>query len=172
MRCFNFIKMAGKLKATSDSSKIEFANAANYLVGIVVSEYHADICEKLKKAAVATLKAAGVHSKNIVEKYAPGAYEISLAARWLFDSGDFDAIICLGCVIKGDTEHDFYINDAIAKKLMDMSVQDEAPFVFGVLTVNSKQQATDRSGGKLGNKGEECALAALKMLSLRDTITE
>ena len=105
-------------------------------------------------------------------KYAPGAYEIPLAARWLFDSGDFDAIICLGCVIKGDTEHDFYINDAIAKKLMDMSVQDEAPFVFGVLTVNSKQQATDRSGGKLGNKGEECALAALKMLSLRDTITE
>lgn len=164
--------MSGKLKTVAAKEELVFANAANYLVGIVVSEYHSEICEKLKKAALNTLKKAGVHPKNIVVKYAPGAYEIPLAARWLFDSGDFDAVICLGCVIKGDTEHDFYINDAIAKKLMEMSVQDDAPYVFGVLTVNNHQQAIDRSGGKLGNKGEECALAALKMLALRDNISE
>jgi 6,7-dimethyl-8-ribityllumazine synthase len=164
--------MSGKLKTVPAKEELAFANAANYLVGIVVSEYHSEICEKLKKAALNTLKKAGVHPKNIVVKYAPGAYEIPLAARWLFDSGDFDAIVCLGCVIKGDTEHDFYINDAIAKKLMEMSVQDDAPYVFGVLTVNNLQQAIDRSGGKLGNKGEECALAALKMLALRDNISE
>lgn len=164
--------MSGKLKTVAAKEELAFANAANYLIGIVVSEYHSEICEKLKKAALNTLKKAGVNPKNIVVKYAPGAYEIPLAARWLFDSGDFDAIICLGCVIKGDTEHDFYINDAIAKKLMEMSVQDDAPYVFGVLTVNKYQQAIDRSGGKLGNKGEECALAALKMLALRDNISE
>ncbi|HRN95469.1 MAG: 6,7-dimethyl-8-ribityllumazine synthase [Chitinophagales bacterium] len=162
--------MAGKLKSTTESEALNFPNASDYLIGIVVSEYHAEICEKLKKAAVSTLKKAGVSTKNIIVKNAPGAYEIPLAARWLFDAGDFDAIICLGCVIKGDTEHDFYINDAIAKQLMAMSVQDDTPYVFGILTVNNHQQAADRAGGKLGNKGEECAIAALKMLTLRDNL--
>lgn len=162
--------MAGKLKSTSENEELEFPNASEYLIGIVVSEYHAEICEKLKKGTISTLKKSGVIAKNIIVKQAPGAYEIPLAARWLFDAGDFDAIICLGCVIKGDTDHDFYINDAIAKQLMAMSIQDDAPYVFGVLTVNTPQQAKDRAGGKLGNKGEECAIAALKMLTLRDNL--
>lgn len=164
--------MSGKLKTVTANEELAFPNASTYMVGVVVSEYHIEICNKLKTAAIKTLKKAGVHPKNIVVRYAPGAYEIPLAARWLFDSGDFDAIICLGCVIKGDTEHDYYINDAISKKLMEMSVEDDSPYVFGVLTLNNRQQALDRSGGKLGNKGEECAIAALKMLALRDTISE
>ncbi len=163
--------MASKLQSLTSNAKFSFPNAKKYLVGIVVSEYHQDICNKLSDAVVKRLKECGVPAKQIAVVNAPGAYEIPLAARWLFDSGDFDAIICLGCVIKGDTEHDFYINDAIAKKLMDMSVEDDAPYVFGVLTVNNKQQALDRAGGKHGNKGDECALAALKMLHLRDELS-
>lgn len=160
--------MASKIKPLTTTNQLKFAHAKDYLIGIVVSEYHDDICNKLRDGALKRLKSAGVPLKNIKIVYAPGAYEIPLAARWLFDSDDFDAIICLGCVIKGDTEHDFYINDAVAKQLLKMSVDDDAPYVFGVLTVNSLQQAIDRAGGKHGNKGDECALAALKMLDLRD----
>ncbi len=162
--------MASKLKSLSTSTKFSFPNAKEYLVGIVVSEYHSDINNKMRDAAIRRLKDSGVPAKQIVTVYAPGAYEIPLAARWLYDSDDFDAIICLGCVIKGDTEHDFYINDAVAKQLLKMGVDDDAPYIFGVLTVNNLQQALDRSGGKFGNKGDECALAALKMLDLRDRL--
>ena len=162
--------MASKLKSLSTAEKFSFPNAKEYLVGIVVSEYHSDINNKMRDAAIKRLKDSGVPAKQIVTVYAPGAYEIPLAARWLYDSDDFDAVICLGCVIKGDTEHDFYINDAVAKQLLKMGVDDDAPYVFGVLTVNNLQQALDRSGGKLGNKGDECALSALKMLDLRDRL--
>lgn len=164
--------MSSKTKSLTTSAKFTFVNAKNYLIGIVVSEYHSDICNKLRDAAIKRLKESGVPSKQIVVVNAPGAYEIPLAARWLFDSDGFDAVICLGCVIKGDTEHDFYINDAIAKRLMKMSIEDDAPFVFGVLTVNNHQQAVDRAGGKHGNKGDECTLAALKMLDLRDSLSD
>lgn len=165
--------MAGKLKGVADNEELEFPDAKNYSIGIVVSEYHSDICEKLKRGAIDNLLKFGVSKKRIKVVYVPGAYEIPLAARWMYDSSDdFDAIICLGCVIKGETNHDAYINDAIAKKLMEMSVEDDIPFVFGVLTVNNQAQAEDRAGGKLGNKGEECAISALKMIALKDSIID
>ncbi len=162
--------MASKTKNLSEQSSAVYENAATYMIGIVVSEYHSEICNKLLDGALQTLVENGVDERNVAVVYAPGAFEIPLAARWLFDADDFDAIICLGCVIKGDTDHDRYINESISSALMKMSVEDACPYLFGVLTVNTEEQAEDRAGGKYGNKGSECSTAALKMLALRDSM--
>jgi 6,7-dimethyl-8-ribityllumazine synthase len=164
--------MASKTKNLSETTNAVFENAATYMIGIVVSEYHSAICNKLLDGALQTLTEYGVDERHVAVVYAPGSFEIPLAARWLFDADDFDAIICLGCVIKGDTEHDRYINESISNALMKMSIEDACPYLFGVLTVNSEEQAEDRAGGKYGNKGAECATAALKMLALRDSMDD
>ena len=136
-------------------------------IAIVVSEYHEDITFTLRNGAIETLKKYGVKEKNIFVELVPGAYELPLAAKWMFEKKKADAVLALGCVIKGDTAHDVYINTAVSQALMNLSLQTKTPFVFGVITPNTLQQAKDRAGGKHGNKGVECALAALKMLSLK-----
>lgn len=135
-------------------------------IALVVSEYHNDITHALRDGCLSVLKACGVNELNISLVYTPGAYEMPLAALYA-DRTDVDAVICLGCVIKGDTDHDVYINHAVADGLMKLSLDRSKPFVFGLLTTNNLQQAQDRAGGKLGNKGEECAIAALKMISIK-----
>lgn len=141
-----------------------------YSVGIVVSEYYSEITYKLLEGCVDTLKQHGIADENIMVEYAPGAFELPLAAQWLFDATEVDAVICLGCVIKGDTDHDKYINTAVANELMRLSIETDAPFIFGVITPNNHQQALDRAGGKHGNKGVECAVAVIKMLALRERL--
>ncbi len=136
-------------------------------IALVVSSYHQEITFKLRDAAIHYLMHKGVHAKHISLDYVPGGYELPLGAQWLYKKSKADAVICLGCVIKGDTEHDVYINHAVAQSLQQLSLKHNRPFVFGLLTVNNMQQAKDRSGGKKGNKGEECAEAALMMLSLK-----
>lgn len=93
-----------------------------------------------------------------------------LAAKWLLDQSYVQGVICLGCVIKGDTKHDEYINHAIAGGIMNLSLSYSKPVIFGVLTTKNRKQAEERSGGKLGNKGEESALALIKMLQLHENI--
>ncbi len=136
-------------------------------IAIVVSEYNEAITIALRKGCIDTLKKYGVKEKNIFVELVPGAYELPLAAKWIYDKKKADAVIALGCVIKGDTDHDIYINNAVSQALMNLSIQTKAPFVFGVVTPNNLQQAKDRAGGKHGNKGVECAVAALKMLALK-----
>jgi 6,7-dimethyl-8-ribityllumazine synthase len=162
--------MASSLKNLSDVGTVELKRAGEYKIGIVVSAYHNDITFALRDGAVATLKENGIAESNITVKHVPGAFELPLAAKWLKDEKNLDAVICLGCVIKGETDHDIYINTTVAKALMDLCLQDKVPYVFGVITPNTAQQAKERAGGKHGNKGVECASAALHMLSFKERI--
>lgn len=162
--------MASKNKSLSQHSTFNVPNADKYKIGIVVSEYHDDITFVLRDAAIETLKQYGIKEKHIFVENAPGAYEMPLAAKWLYKSKKADAVISLGCVIKGDTDHDVYINHAVAEAIMNLNLETGVPFVFGLLTPNTLQQAKDRAGGKHGNKGVECAVAALKMLVLKDKL--
>lgn len=160
--------MSSKNKSLSEHNEFTAPHADKYKIGIVVSEYNEDITFALMSAAVETLKQYGVKEKHIYIEYVPGAYEMPLAAKWLYQARKADAVLCLGCVIKGDTDHDIYINNAVSEAIMRLNIETGVPFVFGLLTPNTLQQAKDRAGGKHGNKGVECAVAALKMLVIKD----
>lgn len=162
--------MASKNKSLSKHNEFAVPNAGKYKVGIVVSEYNEGITFALRDAAVKTLTQYGIKEKNIFVEYVPGAYEMPLAAKWVYKAKKTDAVISLGCVIKGDTDHDIYINNAVSQSIMNLNLETGVPFVFGLLTPNTLQQAKDRAGGKHGNKGVECAVAALKMLVLKDKL--
>lgn len=163
--------MSAKNKNLSEQkSGLSFKNASRYRIAIVVSDYNDNITFALRNGAVATLKQYGVKEKHIFIQYVPGAFELPLAAKWMYRAKKADAVICLGCVIKGDTDHDVYINHSVSKAIMQLNLETQSPFVFGLLTPNTLQQAKDRAGGKHGNKGVECAMAALKMLDLKDAV--
>ena len=133
---------------------------------VVVSRYNDSITGKLLDGAVATLTAAGVADASIDVAWVPGAWEIPLAARRFAESGDHCAVLCLGAVIKGETSHDQHINRQVSLSLGQIALRTGVPVLFGVLTCNSLEQAIHRSGGNAGNKGVECAEAALEMASL------
>jgi 6,7-dimethyl-8-ribityllumazine synthase len=162
--------MSAKNKNLSQRKELSIPNASKYRIAIVVSEYNEGITGALRKGCIETLLKYGVKEKNIFVEPAPGAYELPLAAKWMYEKKKADAVIALGCVIKGDTDHDIYINTSVSQALMQLGLETKAPFIFGVITPNSLQQAKDRAGGKHGNKGVECAVAALKMLALKDSL--
>jgi 6,7-dimethyl-8-ribityllumazine synthase len=147
---------SGRVKTSSNLSKKKFA--------IVVAEWNEDITEALYEGAVASLLEHGVKKKNIIRKNVPGTFELTLGAQWMGDRKDIAAVICLGCVIQGDTPHFDYICQAVAYGITEVNLKTKKPIIFGVLTTLNKKQALERAGGKLGNKGEEAALTALKML--------
>lgn len=159
--------MSAKTKNLSKHTEFAITGADKLRIAIVVSEYHNEITFALREGAIETLKNYGVKEKNIFVELTPGAYELPLAAKWLYEKKKADAVLALGCVIKGDTSHDVYINTAVSQALMNLSLKTGVPFLFGVITPNTLQQAKDRAGGKHGNKGVECAVAALKMLRLK-----
>ena len=162
--------MSAKNKNLSEHKAITTTSASKYRIAIVVSEYTEKITFALRDGAIETLKKYGVKEKNIFIELVPGAYELPLAAKWMFEKKKADAVLALGCVIKGDTDHDIYINSAVSHALMNLGLETKAPFAFGVITPNNLQQAKDRAGGKHGNKGVECAVAALKMLELKEKL--
>ncbi len=141
-------------------------DASPYALGIAVSEWHEDITRLLLDGCRQTLIEHGVDEKNIQIAWAPGAFELPLTAQWLMQRYKPHATICLGCVIKGETQHHEYINQAVSQSLMQLGTQHNAPFIYGLLTTDNLQQAQDRAGGKYGNKGVEAALAALRMVHL------
>lgn len=161
------VSMSAKQKNLSTHKEFAAPHGPKFKIAIAVSEYNDDITFALRDGCIKTLKAYGVKEKNIIIKLVPGAFELPLAASWLYEYQDVDAVICLGCVIKGDTDHDIYINNAVSTAIMNLGLETGAPFVFGVITPNNHQQAKDRAGGKHGNKGVECAVATLKMLELK-----
>lgn len=143
----------------------EFTGAsANY--ALVVSRFNGFIVDSLVAGAVDTLKRHGVPEKNLTIIRAPGAFELPLVAQRAAKSGAFDAIIALGAVIRGGTPHFEYVAGECSKGLGQLSLSREIPVAFGVLTVDSIEQAIERSGTKAGNKGAEAALSALEMVSL------
>ncbi len=162
--------MSAKNKNLSEHKPVVAADTSKFRIAIVVSEYNDKITFALRDGALETLKKYGVKEKNIFVELVPGAYELPLAAKWLYEKKKADAVIALGCVIKGDTDHDIYINNAVSQALMNLGLQTKVPFAFGVITPNNMQQAKDRAGGKHGNKGVECAVAVLKMLELKEKL--
>ncbi|TDB59104.1 6,7-dimethyl-8-ribityllumazine synthase [Arundinibacter roseus] len=133
---------------------------------IVVAEWNHEITEKLFEGAHATLIRYGAKPENIIRANVPGSYELSFGAQVFARKIEVDAVIALGCVIQGETKHNDYINHAVAHGLTQVSLTYHKPVIFGVLTPNSQEQALDRAGGKHGNKGDEAAMTAIKMLSL------
>ncbi|MEZ6118229.1 MAG: 6,7-dimethyl-8-ribityllumazine synthase [Pirellulaceae bacterium] len=133
---------------------------------IVVARYNESITRNLLDGALRTFGEHGVPDRNLTIAWVPGAWEIPVAAARLAKSSQFDAIICLGAVIRGETTHDQHINTQVSLSLGNLAVELELPVLFGLLTCNSLEQAIHRSGGNVGNKGEECASAALEMVDL------
>jgi len=158
--------MATNLKNLSDHSEKNIINVANNKFAIIVSEWNDEVTESLFNGAYETLIENGVKKENIIKHYVPGSYELSLGAQWLAQKSDIDAVICLGCVIQGETKHFDFICDAVAHGITNVSLKYNKPVIFGVLTPNNQQQALDRAGGKHGNKGDEAAITAIKMLGL------
>jgi 6,7-dimethyl-8-ribityllumazine synthase len=156
--------MAGELKSVSEKSKIDLSKKT---FAIVVAEWNEEITEALYQGAFNSLLKLGVKKKNIIRKNVPGSYELPLGAQWMAEKKDVDAIICLGCVIQGETPHFDYICQAVAYGVMKLNLKFNKPVAFGVLTTLNKKQAMDRAGGKYGNKGEEAAVTVIKMLEIQ-----
>jgi 6,7-dimethyl-8-ribityllumazine synthase len=134
--------------------------------GIIVSRYNETITRRLLEGAVATLTAAGVADDAIDVAWVPGAFEIPLVASRLAQSGKYAGVLCLGAVIRGETTHDQHINRAVSNELARAAVDSQVPVLFGILTCDTLEQAIHRAGGNVGNKGAECAEAALQMADL------
>ncbi len=139
----------------------------NFKIHIAVSEWNSEITMSLLSACKRELIENSVSIDNIIVVKVPGSFELPFAAKQLIKQKKPDAVICLGCVIKGETQHDEYINTSIANGITNLSLTTDIPVIFGVLTVNNKQQALDRAGGVHGNKGVESAQTALKMIQLK-----
>lgn len=163
--------MASELRNLSQIDK-DLPNGSDFKFGIVVSEYYSEITEALLQGCLETFSAQNVKQENVYIEYAPGTYELPIACQRLNRWKKCDALIAFGCVVRGETDHDRYINQSVANSLQEMSLKYGKPFLFGVLTPNNYQQALDRAGGVHGNKGVEVAVAALKMVALERKLEE
>ena len=161
--------MASELKNLSAFEGSDVPNAADMKFGIVWAEWNHGITSTLMKGAHDTLLKHGAKTEHIITKTVPGAFELTLGAQYMAELAQVDAIICIGCVIQGDTKHFDFICDAVAKGITNLNLKYNKPFIFGVLTVNTQEQAEDRTGGKHGNKGDEAAVTAIKMLGLKNS---
>lgn len=162
--------MATAGKNLSDFGTEPLPNAQGYRFGIIVSEWNQEVTGKLLDGAVSTLIRCGASKENIQVIHVPGSFELSLGATWLADASKVDAVICLGCVIQGETPHFSYICQGVTQGITELNLRYKIPFVFGVLTTLNLQQALDRAGGKHGNKGDEAAITALKMLAVKKNL--
>jgi len=133
---------------------------------IVVSEWNQDVTDALYEGAYNTLLNYGAKAQNIVRAEVPGSFELSLGAQKMAQKAEIDAVICLGCVIQGETKHFDFICHAVAQGITNVSLKYDKPVIFGVLTPNNQEQALARAGGIHGNKGDEAAFTAIKMLGL------
>jgi 6,7-dimethyl-8-ribityllumazine synthase len=145
-------------------------DASEMRFGIVISDWNREVTWSLLDGAIRTLTKHGAKNKNIIVKHVPGSYELTLGAQFLAEYDDLDAVICLGCIIQGDTPHFTYICQGVTHGITQLNLDYNIPFIFGVLTTNTQQQAVDRAGGKLGNKGDEAAVTAIKMAALQSEI--
>lgn len=150
-------------KNLSDFSHINIKSAKDFKFAIIVSQWNAEVTGALLNGAVDGLLKNGASENDIQIIEVPGSYELVSGADMVLRNKDFDAIICLGCVIQGETRHFDFICDAVANGISNVSIKHNKPVVFGVLTTDTIQQALERSGGKHGNKGEEAAITAIQM---------
>jgi len=143
-------------------------NGKDFSIGIVVAEWNKEITDALANGALDTLRQYDVAEKNIHLIHVPGSYELTSGADMMLRNIDsLDAVICIGCVIQGETRHFDFICEAVSQGLTNVALKHEKPVIFSLLTTNDMQQALDRAGGKHGNKGVEGAVTALKMVKLQ-----
>ena len=158
--------MATELKNLSSYDPTKVASGKGRRVGIVYAEWNDEITYALRDGAVKTLIENGVEENDITLASVPGSFELIFGASQMVKSGNYDAVIAIGCVIRGDTPHFDYICEGVTAGLSRLNVEYDVPVIFGLITTNNLLQAQERSGGRLGNKGDECAVTALQMMSL------
>lgn len=155
--------MSTELHHLSDYNEQNVPDASNMCFGVVVAEWNPEITGALLDGAVRTLEKHGAIPENIHIKTVPGSFELIYGAQQMTKNDGFDAIIILGSVIKGETPHFDYICQGVTYGIARLNASQNIPVIYGLLTTNDLQQAKDRSGGRLGNKGDECAIDAIKM---------
>ena len=158
--------------ATKDLSQYDVnsvPSAESMRFGVVVAEWNQEITFALAQGAVDTLKKHGATDENILVKYVSGSFELPLGGQYFAELENVDAIILLGCVIQGETRHFDFICQGVTQGTVDLNLKYNKPFIFGVLTTENQQQALDRAGGKHGNKGDEAAVTAIKMVALKSS---
>ncbi len=151
--------------ANNKIRSIKIKNPKVIKIAIVISEWHEEITERLYNGAFSKLLEFGILEKNIKKTYVPGSFELIFAAKELIKK-DYHAIITIGCIIKGETKHFKFISSAVVNGVKDLNILSDKPIILCITTDNNIEQSIDRSGGKNGNKGEDSALAALKMISI------
>jgi 6,7-dimethyl-8-ribityllumazine synthase len=144
--------------------------ATRLRIGIVVSDFNGPVTRVLEEAAIRALIAAGVKEESITAVHVPGAWELPLGASWLLEAGEFDGIVALGCVIRGETPHFEYVSLGATRGLESLARESGVPIGFGLLTTDTADQARARAGGARGNKGDEAAIAVLQMCELAATL--
>ena len=157
--------MATELKNLSSYDPSKTPCGKGYKVGIVYAEWNEEITHALRDGAVKTLRDNGVNEEDITVASVPGSFELIFGASQMVKSGKYDAVIAIGCVIRGDTPHFDYICEGVTAGLSKLNVEYDVPVIFGLITTNTLLQAQERSGGRLGNKGDECAVTALHMIA-------
>jgi 6,7-dimethyl-8-ribityllumazine synthase len=142
-------------------------DASEMRFGVVIADWNHNITWKLLNGALRTLKKHGATKKNIIVRHVPGTFELTFGARYIAESDNVDAVICIGCVIQGETPHFTYICQGVTQGITQLNLDYNIPFIYGVLTTDTHQQAADRAGGKHGNKGDEAAVTAIKMAAMK-----
>ena len=156
--------MATAYHHLSDYDASTVPSARDMRFGIVVADWNDRFTYSMADAAIETLKTHGATADNILVKHVPGSFELVYGAKWMIDKAQVDAVIAIGCVIRGDTPHFDYICQGTTQGLTELNVEGKVPVVYGLLTCNNMEQAEARTGGILGNKGTECAVTAIKMI--------
>lgn len=162
--------MTNNLKKALKYNPQNVPSAKGMKIGIVVSEWNSEITSALLQGAYNSLIEHGAAESDIIVKYVPGSFELPLGAQYLIELKELQAVICLGCVIQGETRHFDFICDAVANGISRLGLDYNTPVIFGVLTTDTIEQAKERSGGKHGNKGTEAAISAIKMLALEQEL--
>lgn len=150
----------------SDFDSKSVPNGKGYRIGIVAAEWNPEVTDAMCQGAIDTLREHGVLKKDITMLRVPGTFELTTAADMLLERTSVDAVICIGCVIQGETRHFEFICQAVSQGLTNLALKHGRPVIFSVLTCDTMQQALDRAGGRHGNKGVEGAITALKMIHL------
>jgi 6,7-dimethyl-8-ribityllumazine synthase len=159
--------MATANRNLSEYNKDFVPNGAGFRIGIVVSEWNDSITLNLLKGAKEALLDNGVKEEDIIVRFVPGAFELPLGAQFMCEYTNVDGVIAIGVVIQGETKHFDFVCEGATQGIKDVNLEYNTPVAFCVLTDNHIQQSIDRSGGKHGNKGIECAIACLKMVDLK-----
>ena len=162
--------MASALHNLSNYDTTTVPDGNGWKIGIVVSEWNEEVTGALLDGAFNTLLKHGVNKDDIIVRFVPGSFELVYGSAVMIEDTDVDAVIAIGCVIRGDTPHFDYICQGTTQGLAELNRLAEVPVIYGLLTCNTMQQALDRCGGALGNKGDECAITALKMIKFREDL--